>query len=42
VDWRSDAYCLSNWDLRNSGGLYDGGCVAGKRAVGGDDRVTCS
>lgn len=33
VDSRSEAYWRKSCDLRSSGGLYDGGCVRGKRSI---------
>ena len=35
IDRNSDAYCRKICDLRRSGGLRDGGCVAGYRMPGG-------
>lgn len=39
---RRDWYCLWSWDLRNSGGLCDGGCVGGYRDIGGTAETVCS
>ena len=42
MDRRREVYCLCSWDLRNSGGRCDGGCVGGYRAMGGMEVVICS
>lgn len=42
MERRSEAYRRSNCDFRNSGGLYEGGCVLGNRAIGGEERANCS
>ena len=39
---RRDWYCRCSCDLRNSGGLCDGGCVRGYRCTGGTAVIVCS
>ena len=36
-----EVYWRWSWDLRNSGGLCDGGWVGGKRAMGGGRPSVC-
>lgn len=42
VDRSNAAYWRRSCDLRISGGLYDGGCVRGNRAMGRIDVFICS
>ena len=42
VERRRDWYCRCSCDFRNSGGLCDGGCVRGYRAMGGAVEMVCS
>ena len=37
VERRREVYCRCSCDLRYSGGLWEGGCVGGKRAIGGGE-----
>ena len=37
-----EVYCLWSWDLRNSGGLCEGGCVGRWRAIGGGEDMVSS
>ena len=39
MERRSEVYCLWSCDFRNSGGLWEGGCVGGKRAIGGGEEI---
>lgn len=39
VERRREVYWRWSWDLRNSGGLWEGGCVGGKRASGGEEEM---
>ena len=39
VERSREVYCRWSCDLRNSGGLCDGGWVGGKRAIGGGEEI---
>lgn len=39
MERRREVYCRWSCDLRYSGGLWEGGCVGGKRAIGGAEVV---
>lgn len=39
VERSREVYCRWSCDLRNSGGLWDGGWVRGKRAIGGGEEI---
>lgn len=42
MERRREVYWRWSWDLRNSGGRWDGGCDGGYRVNGGIEVVICS